>query len=87
MSDNVKRLEELSKKVKEFEVRKIQAEQEAKTLKEQYNLLLQELQEKGITDVNNLPDIIASLEADFNNSLSEAEQLVADTERKIQSLK
>jgi phage shock protein A len=87
MADEItKRLEKLSKDVKELETKKIRAEQEKDTLKKQYNSLIEELKLKGVEDINNLPDLIAQLEQEFEDTLLNAEKEVAELERKISNI-
>ncbi|MFA5398533.1 MAG: hypothetical protein WC346_21145 [Methanogenium sp.] len=84
--DVTKRLEDLNKKVKDFETQKIRAEQELEILKKQYNDLLEELKQYGITNVDNLPELIAKLETELEQKLTDAETEVDKTEEKIAAL-
>jgi len=84
--DVTKRLENLNKKVKDFETQKIRAEQELDILKKQYNDLLEELKQYGITNVDNLPELIVKLETELEQKLTDAETEVGKTEEKIAAL-
>ena len=84
--DITKRLENLNKKVKDFETRKIRAEQELEIFKKQYNALLEELKQYGITNVDDLPGLIIKLETELEQKLTEAETEIGKTEEKIATL-
>ncbi|MFA5398782.1 MAG: hypothetical protein WC346_22400 [Methanogenium sp.] len=84
--DITKRLENLNKKVKDFETRKIRAEQELEIFKKQYNALLEELKQYGITNVDDLPELIVKLETELEQKLTEAETEIGKTEEKIATL-
>jgi len=84
--DVTKRLENLNKKVKDFETQKIRAEQELEILKKQYNDLLEELKQYGITNVDDLPELIIKLETELEQKLTEAETEIGKTEEKIAAL-
>ncbi len=84
--DVTKRLENLNKKVKDFETQKIRAEQELEILKKQYNDLLEELKQYGITNVDDLPELIIKLETELEQKLTEAETEIGKTEEKIATL-
>lgn len=86
VEDVTKRLENLNKKVKDFETQKIRAEQELEIFKKQYNALLEELKQYGITNVDDLPELIVKLETELEQKLTEAETEIGKTEEKIATL-
>jgi len=86
MEDTVEvRLQKLTKKTKELETKKIGMEKELELLKEQHSALIAELNSKGINDIENLDSYIESLEAEFNQELTNAEKEIEEIERKLTS--
>ncbi len=84
-TDSATRLENLNKKIKDFEKKKIEAESELKVLKKQHSELLQQLKENGIENVEDLPKLIENLEKEFNQKLKEAELNAEEIESGISS--
>lgn len=84
--DISKKLKYLNEKVKDFETKKIRAEKELELLNSQYEELVKELNEKGITDVTNLSNIIKNLETEFYNELHNATNEIEEIEKKLLSI-
>lgn len=84
-TDSATRLENLNKKIKDFEKKKIEAESELKVLKKRHSELLQQLKENGIENVEDLPKLIENLEKEFNQKLKEAELNAEEIESRISS--
>ena len=84
--DILKKIEEINKKVKDLETRKIRAEQELKFLQDQYNETIEELRKNGIDDVQNIPDMIISLEKEIDDMISNIESQILQIEQKLQSI-
>jgi hypothetical protein len=79
------RLKRLQNSVKDFETKKIRAESEQSLLKQQHTQLLAELKDKGIEDVNQLPELIEKLEEEFERELSKAETEVEGISQKVEN--
>uniref|UniRef100_A0A7C3WLE6 Uncharacterized protein n=1 Tax=Dictyoglomus turgidum TaxID=513050 RepID=A0A7C3WLE6_9BACT len=84
--DILKKIEEINKKVKDLETKKIRAEQELKFLQDQYNETIEELRKNGIDDVQNIPDMIISLEKEIDDMISNIESQILQIEQKLQSI-
>jgi TolA-binding protein len=80
------RLKELNTKVDNLKTKKIRAEQELELKRQEHINLIKELKEKGIENVDNLPNLILQLEEDFNIELNNAEREVDEIERNITSV-
>lgn len=80
------RLKNLTAKVDELKTKKIRAEQELELKRQEHTALLEELKSKGVTDVNDLPNLIQQLEDQFNTELINAEAEVDEIEKNITSI-
>jgi hypothetical protein len=72
------KLTSLQAKIKEIENKRIGANKEIELLKEQYTELKKTLEELGISNLDDLPNLIVQLEDEFNQQLACAEK---DVER------
>ncbi len=80
------RLKELNTKVDNLKTKKIRAEQELELKRQEHTNLIKELKEKGIENIDDLPNLILQLEEQFNTELDNAEKDVEEIERNITSI-
>jgi cobalamin biosynthesis Co2+ chelatase CbiK len=57
-----------------------------KFLQDQYNETIEELRKNGIDDVQNIPDMIISLEKEIDDMISNIESQISQIEQKLQSI-
>ena len=77
------KLEQLQKKVKEIDNKRIGAEKELELLNKQHKELVKEIQDNGIEDINNLPTLIKELEEEIDLKLQQAEEQIRNAESSI----
>lgn len=80
------RLKDLRKALDELNTNKIRAEQEYNLLKDEYNKLVEELKNQGITNIEDLPEIIKTLETKFQSDLNNAEVEIDNIQKRITNI-
>lgn len=86
MAESVEeRLKKLTTKVDELKTKKIRAEQELELKRQEHTNLIKELQDIGIQNIDDLPNVILQLEEEFNQQLTNAEKNVEEIERATSS--
>jgi len=75
----------LQKRIARLEKEKISAQKEVEMLKKQYDEKIVELEQYGITNVQDLPKKIAELKAQYNNLLEQLNSQVTQLEQLLQN--
>lgn len=77
------RLSSLQSRIKEIETKKISAQAELEVLKKQHTALVEELKEKGITDIKDLPELIIQMEEQLQIDINLIEAEVGKIEKQL----
>jgi hypothetical protein len=80
---NLERLRTLTRAVEQLAQKKVAAQTEVELLQRQYQEQVAQLEKYGITDVKNLPQVLASLDAEIQQKFAEAESRVAELETQM----
>ncbi len=82
-SDLTQRYSEVKTGISEIERKRIGLSAELELRKKLYDQKVKELEGLGITDIQNLPEILESLKKEFESKLKEAEELITQANLKL----
>lgn len=80
---SVEKLQDFEKRIEVLKQHRTAKSTELKILQEQYNVQVEELKNLGITDLQNLPQTIAQLDADIQQKEQELETKIQNLEQII----
>ena len=77
------RIEAIKTRTEDIKTKKVQAEAQLQILQQQYDQKIEELKQVGVTDLSNVANTVAQLEAELQTLLTQTEESLSLIEASI----